>query len=92
MILNGIVGERLPSENKARFAEAVNNVMLVASPAVLVSLRGFLDEIAESNKYRSTEKHDALLTDLMYAIRDDAGIKPNRAVGDYQFRLWASGR
>lgn len=90
--MNGIVGETAPSENKVAFASAVNNVMLVASPEVLTALRAFLDEIAESNKSRDSERHDKLLTALMYAIRDDVGIKPNRADSTYQFRLWASGQ
>jgi hypothetical protein len=90
--MNGVVGATPSGENKAIFAKAVNNVMLVASPVVLVALRSLLDEIAESNKNRENDNHDALMTELMYAIRDDVGIKPNRAGSEYEFRLWASGR
>lgn len=90
--MNGIVGETAPRDNKAAFVCAFNNVMLVASPAVLTSLRALLDEIAESNKSRDPERHDKPLTALMYAIHDDVGIKPNCAGSEFEFRLWASGK
>lgn len=87
--LNDIVGPPAPVEAKVRFASAANNIFLVGSPAVLVALRGYLDETAESNTNRSNDKHDDLLTKLIFAVRDDLGIEPNKPMGDYTFRLWA---
>lgn len=87
--LNDIVGPPAPVEAKVRFASAANNIFLVGSPAVLIALRGYLDETAESNTARSDDKHDERLTTLIFAIRDDLGIEPNRPIADYEFRLWA---
>ncbi len=85
------VAERQPtSDAKNNFAHTVNYILLVGAPPVLVGLRALLDEIADSNMSKSADRHDKLLTELMYAIRDDLGIRPNRADDKYQFRLWAS--
>jgi hypothetical protein len=85
---NGIVGPPPPTESKIRSANAANNIYLVGAPPVLVALREFLDEIAESNKNRTDGRHDELLTRLLLAIRDDLGIseQPSR---NYRFRLWS---
>lgn len=87
--LNGIVGVTAPSDAKIRFAHAANNIFLVGSPGVLVALRTFLDETAVSKANETADRHDELLTELLYAIRADLGIKPNRAPANYEFRLWA---
>lgn len=87
--LNDIVGPPAPVEAKVRFASAANNIFLVGSPSVLIALRGYLDETAESNENRSNDTHDKRLTILIFAIRDDLGIEPNKPVNNYVFRLWA---
>ncbi|MDP9603353.1 UNVERIFIED_ORG: hypothetical protein J2W38_003142 [Variovorax paradoxus] len=87
--LNDIVGPPAPVEAKVRFASAANNIFLVGSPAVLIALRGYLDETAESNTNRSNDTHDKCLTMLVFAIRSDLGIEPNKPIDDYVFRLWA---
>lgn len=87
--LNDIVGPPAPVEARVRFASAANNIFLVGSPAVLIALRGYLDETAESNTARRDDKHDEHLTKLIFAIRDDLGIEPNKPIPDYAFRLWA---
>lgn len=89
--LSGIVGAP-PPEAKVRFAHIANHILLVATPAVLESLRDFLNETSDSNKNKGVDRHDELLTVLMYAIRDDLGIKPNRASPDFQFQLWSAGK
>ena len=89
--MNGVTG-KLPSiEARLRFAHAINHIMLVASPPVLVSLRTLLDEIARLNPNQGNNRHDDLLTELMYAIRGDLGIHPNRADRDFRFKLSAPG-
>jgi hypothetical protein len=88
--LNGVVGSPLSTDAKIRFANAANNIFLVGAPTVLVALRAFLDETATSNKNRSSDEcHDRLLTELMFAIRDDLGIEPNKPISGYTFRLWS---
>ncbi len=86
--LNDIVGPPASAEAKVRFASAANNIFLVGSPDVLVALRLFLDETSQSHPRKSGDKHDEYLTKLIFAVRDDLGIEPNRPMGDYVFRLW----
>lgn len=83
--LNDITGITGSSESKVRFAHAANNILLVGAPDVLVALRVFLDETAQP---AASDRHDEYLTALMYAVRADLGIRPNRAASDFQFRLW----
>lgn len=90
--LSGIVGSAPPPEAKARFAHTANHILLVATPRVLVALRDFLDETSDSKKNPAIDRHDELLTILMYSIRADLGIKPNEAAPDFQFRLWSPGK
>ncbi|MBI4290589.1 MAG: hypothetical protein HY661_03815 [Betaproteobacteria bacterium] len=90
--LSAIVGSVPPLEAKVRFAHIANHILLVATPAVLVALRDFLDETSDSRKNKEVDRHDELLTVLMYAIREDLGIKPNKASPDFQFRLWSAGK
>jgi hypothetical protein len=90
--LSGIAGAVPPADAKVRFAHIANHILLVASPAVLVALRDFLDETSDSKKNKEADRHDELLTVLMYAIRKDLGIKPNEAGPEFQFRLWAAGK
>lgn len=90
--LSGLVGPNPQGQAKLRFAQIANHIILVATPAVLVSLRGFLDETSDSNKDKKVDRHDELLTVLMYAIREDLGIVPNHAPSDFQFRLWSAGK
>jgi len=87
--LNGLVG-RASEETRTKLANAANNVFLVAGPPVLVALRAYLDETATSNKHPSLEEHDRLLTQLLFAVRDDLGIQPNKPPTEYRFRLWSA--
>jgi hypothetical protein len=74
--LSGIVNERATPTSQARYSDAVNALLLVAPGSVLRALRAFQAEIAVSNKNRSDHRHDALLSDLVRAIRHD--IHPGR--------------
>lgn len=87
--LSDIVGSA-SAPQKERWAHAANTVQLIASKAVLAALHELLDEIAESNPNRSTEKHDRLLSKLVLCIRKDVGL-PNAGSENFKARLWASG-
>lgn len=90
--LSGLVGSAPSAEAKTRFAHTANHILLVATPRVLVALRDFLDETSDSKKDHTIDRHDELLTVLMYSIRADLGIKPNEATPEFQFRLWSPGK
>ncbi|HEV7692846.1 MAG TPA: hypothetical protein VGO52_18570 [Hyphomonadaceae bacterium] len=88
---SGIVGNA-PSEAKVRFANAVNNLHLIGSGAVIKALHAFTDEIAESNSVRMTkERHDELWSRLVWEIRADLNDPPTKDPAAFQARLWASG-
>lgn len=88
--MNGVVGVSPPIENRARLAQAANNVGLVASPEVLAALQALL-EVARPDQPADSNRHDQLLNALMYAIRDDVGIDRGHAGEVFRFRLWGVG-
>lgn len=51
--------------------------------------RHYLDETADSNRNKEVNQHDELLTVLIFAIRNDIGIKPNQPTESVEFRLWS---
>ena len=88
---SGIVGKTSPPPTKVRFANAVNNLHLIASQNVIAALHNFCDEIAFSNKDRATDRHDELWSKLVWQIRNDLGDPPTPTTTGFAARLWASG-
>jgi hypothetical protein len=81
-----------PELARVRFANASNNINLVGSALVLITLRALLDEISISNTpNRTAERHDQLLTALLLAIREDLGIRP-QPPGTFLFKLHSARR
>jgi len=76
LALSGIVEHRASPQAHARFADAHNSLNLVAPGRVIASLYAFIDEVSFRNRERSQERHDALLSDLIHAIRAD--VQPER--------------
>src|SRR5690606_3112348 len=88
--LSGIVtGEDTPDGQRA-FARACNNLNLVAPQPVIQALQLFQDEIRVSNSNQSRERHDQLLSRLLYEIRKDLGVWPKDSQ-DFKVGIWASG-
>ena len=88
---SGIVGSA-PDEAKIRFANAVNNLHLIGSGAVITALHQFTNEIAESNHQRSShQRHDELWSRLVWQIRADLDDPPSSHPDKFRARLWASG-
>ncbi|WP_247538830.1 hypothetical protein [Ralstonia pseudosolanacearum] len=77
--LSAIVSGRATPAAQERYADAVNALALVASPAVLDTVHAFQAEISYRNKARSDERHDALLSVAIQAMRDDIQPASNRA-------------
>jgi hypothetical protein len=88
---SGIVGDKALPVAKVRFANAVNNLHLIASNDVLKALHEFCDEIAESNRRREADRHDILWSRLVWEIRNDLKISPTDDASIFRARLWASG-
>jgi hypothetical protein len=53
-------------------------------------LQAFQDEIRVSNPSPSRERHDQLLSRLLYEIRRDLGVWPKDSA-EFKVGIWASG-
>lgn len=85
--LSGVVSSRATSENQIRYADAVNNLQLVAPETVVSALYRYQDAIRYNNTAASIDSHNAALTDLLKMMRAD--VHPSLAErGSLQFRLF----
>jgi len=88
---SGIVGSDDTPEGQKHFALACNNLSLIASQEVLIALQAFQLEIRKSNPEPSIERHDALLKNLLLAIRSDLGLAKKDDEEKLNFHIWCSG-
>lgn len=89
--LSSITGTDSTPAGQRRFAQACNTLHLVASLDVIQALHELQDEIRVTNRSRSQERHDRLLSKLIWCIRADLEIP---SPGDWQLlpvKLWTSG-
>ncbi|MBR8317343.1 MULTISPECIES: hypothetical protein [Burkholderia cepacia complex] len=77
--LSGVVSGRSTPSAQERYADAVNSLALVASPAVLDAVHAFQAEITYRNRNRSDVQHDALLNAVIQAMRNDIQPSGSRA-------------
>ena len=89
--LSGIVGTDSTPAGQQGFASASNALQLIASKGDLDALNAFQDEIAVSHANRDDERHDALLSQLYWEIRQDLNIPDNPPRSQFVARLWCSG-
>jgi len=89
--MSGIVGTDSTPEGNRSFAKASNTLHLIGSKGVLAALHAYQDEIRDSNQNKSAEKHDALLSKLIWEIRMDVGIPETPEVNEFFVYLWCSG-
>lgn len=73
-------------DDKARFTKASNSLHLIASPGVLAALHEILDP--NFNPNRSQEKHDVMLSKLIWEIRQDIRIPGTPKASEFTARLW----
>lgn len=85
-----IEGDQTP-EGHLKFAKATNNLMLIAPQTVIEALYAFRHEISFSNTKKDQEKHDFLLSNLMFEIRKDLKIHPKDNKHNFKVILWSSG-
>ncbi|WP_141715347.1 hypothetical protein [Burkholderia ubonensis] len=86
--LSNIISGRSTPAAQERYADAVNALALVASPAVLDAVNAFQREISYRNNVRSDARHDALLSEVMHSMRID--IQPSRIKNPFrEFRFLA---
>jgi hypothetical protein len=85
-----VIGDSTP-EGQKRFAAACNTLHLIASKGVINALHDFQNEIRVSNENHDDQRHDELLSRLLWEIRKDLGIPHNPSLDQFKARLWASG-
>lgn len=86
--MSGIVGTDVTPDGQREFTRCANSLLLLASADVLSALQEFQREISVSNRNRSTERHDQLLSRLVWEIRRDMRIPRTPPLDE--FRVWLS--
>jgi hypothetical protein len=89
--LSGIMaGEWMPEGQRA-FSRACNNLNLIAPLSVIKAMQDF-QEVARMNSCeRSIEKHNLVLSRLLFEMRKDLKITPKDKDTTIVFGLWGSG-
>lgn len=90
--LSGIISGEFTPDDQRKFALASNKLNLVAPQAVIRALQKFQQEIKTSNEAKSRGAHDRLLSELLYEMRKDLGVKPEDDRNSFTVGLWASGQ
>jgi hypothetical protein len=87
LAFSGIEMSRYSEETARQFAEAVDAIMLVGSPAVLQALRLYLDANAYNNPLRNEAEFMRLFSSLIHTLRAD--IQPRGQLMDpsFEFKL-----
>jgi len=85
--LSGTIEERMTRESHLRYSDAVNALLLVAPANVLHALESFVEHTSFRNPHPDIDRHDALLGDVIRAMRRD--LQPGRKSDDSElhFRL-----
>jgi hypothetical protein len=89
--VSGIVGSDSTPEGQQSFAKASNTLHLIGSKGVIEALHHSQDGIKTSNRKLSDERHDTLLSRLIWEIRRDVQIPGTPEASDFSARLWCSG-
>ncbi len=74
-------------EGRAECSRASNDLLLFAPQRVIDALR-VLNEWIASDRNRSQDKHDELLSRLIFEIRADLGLKPADDPDTFRVTLW----
>jgi hypothetical protein len=71
------------------FYKACNALSLIGSRGVLLALPAFINSAGKPNVSR--DAHDALLSKLIWEIRQDVGIPGTPDASEFSVQLWSSG-
>jgi len=89
--LSGTVeGDDTP-EGMLAFNRATNDLSLIAPQRVIEALIAFRKETSISNPDRRQDRHDQLLSRLLYEMRKDLALSPKDDEKTFRVVLWASG-
>jgi hypothetical protein len=85
--LSGVLRHNRTSENQAKYADAVNSLTLVASPAILKALYSFQDGVSDSKNAGTDRDLQKLVDGLLIALREDIGPAAQGQARDLSFRF-----
>jgi hypothetical protein len=89
--LSGILDDASSPEGKKAFAVACNNFLLFAPQSAIEALQEFQKETSIRNAAPSRERHDRLLSALLFEIRKDLRVHPKDVPESFRVFLWSSG-
>jgi len=84
--LSGVVHHSADESSQRRFADAVNNMILIAPSQVLEALYAFQDEISFKNTRRDPARYEKLFSDLSRQMRLDCHPTQPRDSEHFLFR------
>jgi hypothetical protein len=87
--ISGSLGSNSTPDGRRSFSSACNALHLIGSKGVLLALHSLLD--ATENPSLSKAAHDALLSKLVWEIRQDVGIPGTSDESEFSARLWSTG-
>lgn len=87
LALSGVVRWDRTPEDQAKYADALNSLMLVASPDVLRAAYVFQDAPSDPTGNDAATSKEKRLDELLKALRQDLYPGANRGGGLIQFRL-----
>jgi hypothetical protein len=87
--MSGALKRNPTPEGPYEFAKACNTLHLIGSSAVLVALHDLQRELEASPITRSQERHDALLSKLIWEIRQDMRIPGTTEQSEFIVQLKA---
>jgi len=85
-----VEGDDTP-EGMLAFNRATNDLSLIAPQRVIEALIAFRKETSISNPDRRQDRHDQLLSRLLYEMRKDLALSPKDDEKTFRVVLWASG-
>jgi hypothetical protein len=88
--LGPIIANEITDDIRRAIGRSCNNLNLVAPQSVIEALQAFQDEVGASNANPSRQRHDQLLSRILYEMRKDLGVWPKDNQG-FKASLWGSG-
>lgn len=85
--MSGALGRNPTLEGRLGFARACNTLHLIGSGEVLKALHELQDELEAPLDIRSQERHDALLSKLIWEIRQDIQIPRTTEMSQFVVQL-----
>jgi hypothetical protein len=88
--MSGNLARYSTPDSRRRFYTACNALHLIGSKGVLLALHSLIAVAGDPSL--SNDAHDALLSKLIWEIRQDVGIPGTPDASEFSARLWSAGQ